>query len=238
MSDLHSAFWHKHRRAFLRDAGLTSLLLAGGAPLFGAEPPLGGLIVRQKDPIAIGYLLLLALSIFAVVVVYWNARVPIGGLLTQSAERVVAAPVLLSVAMLPLLISNSFDAGSLRSGRSDERGDEGQHVSFPLTCDEAWGHHAAACLDLRLDGRDRDRIACELRADPAALAAEAMAAGAVLPEQELAAVDVAEHDRPSGDLRRVLAREMELGEPERRARHEHERHRGPEPHLRTPRGPT
>ena len=77
------------------------------------------LIVRQRDPIAIGYLLVLALSIVGVVVVYWNARIPVGGLLTQSVERVVAAPVLLSVAMLPLLISNSFDAGSLRSGRSD-----------------------------------------------------------------------------------------------------------------------
>ena len=77
------------------------------------------LIVRQRDPIAIGYLLVLALSIVGVVVVYWNARIPVGGLLTQSAERVVAAPVLLSVAMLPLLISSSFDAGSLRGGRSD-----------------------------------------------------------------------------------------------------------------------
>ena len=73
------------------------------------------LIVRQRDPIAIGYILVLTLSTSGLIVVYWNARIPIAGLLTQSAERVVTAPVLLSVAMLPLLISrwvrSSFDCG-------------------------------------------------------------------------------------------------------------------------------
>jgi hypothetical protein len=60
---------------------------------------------RQRDALAGGYLLLLAFSMAGLVVVYWNARIPVAGLLTQSSERVVTAPVLLSVAALPLLIA-------------------------------------------------------------------------------------------------------------------------------------
>jgi hypothetical protein len=63
------------------------------------------LIVRQRDWFAAGYLLLLALSMAGIVVVYWNARIPVAGLLTQSAERVITGPVLLSAAALPLLIA-------------------------------------------------------------------------------------------------------------------------------------
>jgi hypothetical protein len=63
------------------------------------------LIIRQRDWFAAGYLLLLALSMSGIVVVYWNARIPIAGLLTQSAERVITGPVLLSAAALPLLIA-------------------------------------------------------------------------------------------------------------------------------------
>jgi hypothetical protein len=62
------------------------------------------LIVHRRDLLAAGYLLLLALSMSGIVLVYWNARIPIAGLLQQSAERVVTGPVLLSVAALPLLI--------------------------------------------------------------------------------------------------------------------------------------
>lgn len=63
------------------------------------------LAVRQRDAVAGGYLLLLAFSMAGLVVVYWNARIPVAGLLAQSAERVVTAPVLLSIAALPLLIA-------------------------------------------------------------------------------------------------------------------------------------
>jgi hypothetical protein len=63
------------------------------------------LAVRRRDAVAGGYLLLLALSMAGLTAVYWNARIPVGGLLTQSASRVVTGPVLLSVAALPLLIA-------------------------------------------------------------------------------------------------------------------------------------
>lgn len=62
------------------------------------------LLVRQRDALAAGYLALLTLSMVGIVTVYWNARVPVEQLLTQSAERVVTGPVLLSVAALPLLL--------------------------------------------------------------------------------------------------------------------------------------
>jgi hypothetical protein len=63
------------------------------------------LAARQRDALAGGYLLLLTVSMAGLVVVYWNARIPVAGLLTQSGERVVTAPVLLSIAALPLLIA-------------------------------------------------------------------------------------------------------------------------------------
>ena len=63
------------------------------------------LAVRRRDAMAGGYLLLLALSMAGLVVVYWNARIPVGSLLAESASRVVTAPVLLSIAALPLLIA-------------------------------------------------------------------------------------------------------------------------------------
>ena len=69
------------------------------------------LVLRGRDVLAAGYLLLLALSMSGIVIVYWNARIPIGPLLTESAERVVTAPVLLSFAALPLLIERLGDVG-------------------------------------------------------------------------------------------------------------------------------
>ncbi|MDP9255723.1 MAG: hypothetical protein M3Q31_04095 [Actinomycetota bacterium] len=63
------------------------------------------LAVRRRDALAGGYLLLLALSMAGLIAVYWNARIPVGGLLAQSASRVVTGPVLLSIAALPLLIA-------------------------------------------------------------------------------------------------------------------------------------
>ena len=63
------------------------------------------LAARRRDAVAGGYLLLLAFSMTGLVVVYWNARIPVTGLLAQSASRVVTAPVLLSIAALPLLIA-------------------------------------------------------------------------------------------------------------------------------------
>jgi hypothetical protein len=63
------------------------------------------LAARQRDALAGGYLLLLTVSMAGLVVVYWNARIPVAGLLTQSGGRVVTAPVLLSIAALPLLIA-------------------------------------------------------------------------------------------------------------------------------------
>ena len=50
------------------------------------------LAARRRDALAGGYLLLLTLSMAGLVVVYWNARIPVSGLLTQSGERVVTAP--------------------------------------------------------------------------------------------------------------------------------------------------
>jgi hypothetical protein len=70
------------------------------------------LIVARRDLLAAGYVLLLGLSMSGIVVVYWNARIPIGPLLTQSAERVVTAPVLLSFAVLPLLLERLGEVGS------------------------------------------------------------------------------------------------------------------------------
>jgi hypothetical protein len=63
------------------------------------------LAARRRDALAGGYLLLLTLSMAGLVVVYWNARGPVAGLLAESASRVVTSPVLLSVAALPLLIT-------------------------------------------------------------------------------------------------------------------------------------
>ena len=63
------------------------------------------LAVRQRDWLAASYLALLSLASAGLVTVYWNARMPVDGLLTQSAERVVTAPILLSIALLPLLIT-------------------------------------------------------------------------------------------------------------------------------------
>lgn len=63
------------------------------------------LLLRQRDAFAAGYISLLALSMSGIVAVYWNASIPVDGLLTQSAERVVTGPVLLSIAALPLLIA-------------------------------------------------------------------------------------------------------------------------------------
>jgi hypothetical protein len=72
----------------------------------------GLLLLRQRDPLAAGYLALLALSMAGVAAVYWNARVPIHGLLTQSAQRTVAAPIVLSVAAMPLLVSRIRSSGA------------------------------------------------------------------------------------------------------------------------------
>ncbi|MCU1348255.1 MAG: hypothetical protein JWO56_1285 [Acidobacteria bacterium] len=71
------------------------------------------LIVRRRDAFAAGFVLLLGLSMSGLVVVYWNARIPIEGLLTQSAERVVTGPVLLCVAALPLLLARVGAAAPL-----------------------------------------------------------------------------------------------------------------------------
>ncbi|MDX6600656.1 MAG: hypothetical protein QOE87_4543 [Gaiellales bacterium] len=70
------------------------------------------LLLRRRDPVAAAYLALLAASTAGVAVVYWNARIPVDGLLTQSAERVVTAPILLSVAALPLLIARVGTRGA------------------------------------------------------------------------------------------------------------------------------
>jgi hypothetical protein len=70
------------------------------------------LVAGRRDLLAAGYLLLLALSMSGIVIVYWNARIPIGPLLTQSAERVVTAPVLLSFVALPLLLERLGEVGA------------------------------------------------------------------------------------------------------------------------------
>jgi hypothetical protein len=79
------------------------------------------LIVQRRDWLAAGYLLVLGLSMSGLVLVYWNARIPVAGLLTQSAERVVTAPVLFSVAVLPLLLERVGGVRPAADTRLDEQ---------------------------------------------------------------------------------------------------------------------
>jgi hypothetical protein len=82
----------------------------------------GALAVRQRDWLAASYLALLSLASTGLVAVYWNARTPVNGLLTQSAERVVTAPILLSVALLPLLITRLGSSGAAPAVAHDRAG--------------------------------------------------------------------------------------------------------------------
>jgi hypothetical protein len=61
------------------------------------------LVVARRDRLALAYLVLLAGSSAAIATIYWNARIAVGPLLTESAERVVTAPVFLTALALPLL---------------------------------------------------------------------------------------------------------------------------------------
>lgn len=70
------------------------------------------LVWRQRDRVALAFLALLATSSFALVLIYWNARIPVHGLLVESAERVVLGPVFLAVIALPLLLDRAVRAAA------------------------------------------------------------------------------------------------------------------------------
>ena len=58
----------------------------------------------RRDAVALGFLGLFAAAACGLAFVYWNADVPVDGLLVESARRVVTAPVLLAFAALPLML--------------------------------------------------------------------------------------------------------------------------------------
>lgn len=69
----------------------------------------GLLLPRSTRLLAATFLVVLGTALLGLVVVYWNARVGVAGLLQTSAERVVVAPLLLAAVFLPLLLARLRD---------------------------------------------------------------------------------------------------------------------------------
>jgi hypothetical protein len=66
---------------------------------------------RRSRPLGATFLALFAITLASLVVIYWNARVGIPGLLLTSAQRVVMAPMLAAAVFLPLLLGSLRDEG-------------------------------------------------------------------------------------------------------------------------------
>jgi hypothetical protein len=77
----------------------------------------------RRDRLALGFLGVLTTATIGLAVIYWNARIPVPGLLVQSAERVVTGPVFLAVVTLPLLLDRLArpPGGSTPAQRPDPR---------------------------------------------------------------------------------------------------------------------
>jgi hypothetical protein len=77
----------------------------------------------RRDRLALAFLGVLATATLGLVVIYWNATIPVPGLLVQSAERVVTGPVLLAVVTLPLLLGRLIrdEGDSAPAQRPDPR---------------------------------------------------------------------------------------------------------------------
>jgi hypothetical protein len=71
------------------------------------------LVPRSTRLLAATFLAVLGAAFAGLVLVYWNARVGVAGLLQTSAERVVVAPLLLAAVFLPLLLARLRDSRSL-----------------------------------------------------------------------------------------------------------------------------
>ncbi|MDX6525917.1 MAG: hypothetical protein QOI43_1428 [Gaiellales bacterium] len=77
----------------------------------------------RRDRLALAFLGVLTAAMIGLAVIYWNARIPVAGLLVQSAERVVTGPVFLAVVTLPLLLDRLArpPGGSTPAQRPDPR---------------------------------------------------------------------------------------------------------------------
>jgi hypothetical protein len=75
----------------------------------------------RRDAIALAFLGLLGTTALGLVCIYWNAAIPVQGLLAQSARRVVTAPVLLAVALLPVMLERLARRAPVEVARPAER---------------------------------------------------------------------------------------------------------------------
>jgi hypothetical protein len=96
------------------------------------------LIARGRPRLALVFLAILATAVAGLVAVYWNARVGIGGLLGQSAERVVVTPILFSALVLPLLLtwlhagpSSAEEDPAAGADQAEGRTPGGPRISIP-----------------------------------------------------------------------------------------------------------
>jgi hypothetical protein len=71
----------------------------------------------RRDAMALAFLGLLGTTALGLVFIYWNAAVPVQSLLAESARRVVTAPVLLSVAVLPLMLERLARTAPVEAAR-------------------------------------------------------------------------------------------------------------------------